>query len=438
MEKKFMGIAISLAAVSALAVAPSIALAAEAGAETPMEAQAVEDAAPEKAPLATAGEAPGGVIEGDGWTLDSKGVFTLVKDTADALGGYQHPWIPYGDKIREVVVAEGVTQVPVGAFSNREGGYFKNIYPNLSRVTLASSVRVVRAGAFSDLKGLKEVKLNEGLERIDASAFTASGLTSIELPSGVELGSDIFTYCKDLSGTLVIPAGTKWGGNAQFYGCEGLEAVIVEEGQTSIANQMLGGCTGLKYVKLPKSLVQFGDSDVEAGVWDSPVYAPLIIGYSGSMSERYVGHWTSTGADWAQGMAFHAVDGNDHACGEWSTVKEPACDVAGVEEGICSICGANCRRETPALGHSWGEGVVTTEATASAEGVKTFTCGRCGVTRTEAIAKLDQGPSMANGGKAESAEGGLPATGDPVAALGLLTASGAVIAAAGEVLRRRR
>ncbi len=38
--------------------------------------------------------------------------------------------------------------------------------------------------------------------------------------------------------------------------------------------------------------------------------------------------------------------------------------------------------------HDWGTGKVTKEATADAEGEKTFTCATCGETKTEAIAKL--------------------------------------------------
>ena len=37
--------------------------------------------------------------------------------------------------------------------------------------------------------------------------------------------------------------------------------------------------------------------------------------------------------------------------------------------------------------HRWNSGVVTTEATCAAEGVKTFTCTQCGATKTEAIEK---------------------------------------------------
>lgn len=379
-----------------------------------------------------------GVIEGDGWTLDQNGVFALTKNTPDGLGGYQHEWLPYADKIREVIVADGVTKIPVGAFSNNEGGYFKDIYCNLERVSLSPSVRIIGAGAFNQVKSLKEVELNDGLEDIQASAFSGSGITSIKIPTGVTLGSDVFTYCEDLSGTVIIPVGTKWNGNAQFYGCIGLKAVVVEEGQTSIPNQMLYQCTGLEYVKLPKSLVEFGDTDLDSGFWDDPIHAPIVIGYSGTEAERYVEHWTSVDTDWAKGMTFHAIDGNDHSCETWSTVKEPTCDTAGTQEGICTICGATCTREIAALGHSWDEGVVTTEPTESTEGVRTFTCSVCGETRFETVSKLDQQAPGTGGEKTESARDALPATGDPTSMLGILMASGMATAAAGKALRRKK
>ena len=57
---------------------------------------------------------------------------------------------------------------------------------------------------------------------------------------------------------------------------------------------------------------------------------------------------------------------------------------------VCAACGETIvtGEAIPALGHSWDEGVVTQQPTAGAEGVKTFTCQRCGETRTESVPKL--------------------------------------------------
>ena len=67
-------------------------------------------------------------------------------------------------------------------------------------------------------------------------------------------------------------------------------------------------------------------------------------------------------------------------------VVEPTCTESGYVLRVCAVCGTEIRdRETPPLGHEWGEGTVTTESTQTDFGVRTFTCTRCGETRTEPV-----------------------------------------------------
>ena len=64
------------------------------------------------------------------------------------------------------------------------------------------------------------------------------------------------------------------------------------------------------------------------------------------------------------------------------------CTKAGKTEGkLCTLCGTEVEKQQdiPALGHSWDGGTVTTAATCTTAGVKTYTCSRCGDDRTEAI-----------------------------------------------------
>ena len=81
--------------------------------------------------------------------------------------------------------------------------------------------------------------------------------------------------------------------------------------------------------------------------------------------------------------------------------KDATCTEPGnIEYWTCERCGkifsdAEATTEITladtvisALGHAWDEGVVTTEPTCTTEGVKTFTCTRCGETRTETIEAL--------------------------------------------------
>ena len=67
------------------------------------------------------------------------------------------------------------------------------------------------------------------------------------------------------------------------------------------------------------------------------------------------------------------------------------CTATGLTDGKkCSVCNTVTVEQTTiaALGHTYDNGVVTTAPTYTAEGVKTFTCGVCGDTYTEAVAKL--------------------------------------------------
>ena len=66
-------------------------------------------------------------------------------------------------------------------------------------------------------------------------------------------------------------------------------------------------------------------------------------------------------------------------------VTAPTCTAKGYTTHIC-VCGNSyVDTYTDALGHAWDNGKVTKEPTETETGVKTFTCTRCGKTKTESI-----------------------------------------------------
>lgn len=439
MEKRFMGMAVSLAAASALATAPIAAFAVEGGDGAIGESHASAIDAAEESSLPHADTLPGSVIKGDGWTLDADGVLTIGKDVSKP-SDLRYEWGRYADRIREVRLAEGVTAIPNGAFASSSYGVSPIEYSNLTKFTASSTLKTIGWDVFSGTRSLTEVNLNDGLEAVNHSAFANTGITSIVLPDNVTWGGDCFAGCSQLVGTLVIPGGSKFedGHNATFHGI-GADTVIIEEGVTWIPNGAFNGCANLKRVYLPKSVVQIGDTHETApGIYYDSFDPCMIVGYKGTAAEQYVDHWLKVNPEGSRGLSFHAIDNEEHEFGPWETVSEATCIEAGARKHACVICGAERTESVPALGHAWDDGVVTSEPTVSAEGAKTFTCGRCGAARTESIARLEQGAPATNGEKTEGAGGSLPATGDPVSTLGLLAASGAAIAVAGEALRRRK
>ena len=76
---------------------------------------------------------------------------------------------------------------------------------------------------------------------------------------------------------------------------------------------------------------------------------------------------------------------------EWTIDQEATCTKSGSKSHHCKRSGCNEKQDVtviPATGHKWDNGVVTTEPTDETDGVRTYTCSRCGGTRTEAIARL--------------------------------------------------
>ena len=70
---------------------------------------------------------------------------------------------------------------------------------DINKVTLSSKCTRIDASAFNCCSNLKTIELPEGLEVIDQSAFSDSGLIEITLPSSlIILGPYAFKDCKDL------------------------------------------------------------------------------------------------------------------------------------------------------------------------------------------------------------------------------------------------
>ena len=68
-----------------------------------------------------------------------------------------------------------------------------------------------------------------------------------------------------------------------------------------------------------------------------------------------------------------------------AVVTAPTCTEKGYTTHTCACGDSYVDTYVDALGHAWDEGKVTKAATETESGVKTFTCTRCGETRTETI-----------------------------------------------------
>ena len=77
---------------------------------------------------------------------------------------------------------------------------------------------------------------------------------------------------------------------------------------------------------------------------------------------------------------------SDHEHSYVDEVTAPGCLEGGYTTATCTVCGRSYKHDyTDALGHDFDEGTVTLAPTTEAPGVMTYTCTRCGATKTKRI-----------------------------------------------------
>ena len=82
------------------------------------------------------------------------------------------------------------------------------------------------------------------------------------------------------------------------------------------------------------------------------------------------------------------VDIKDTHQMEWFIKFEPRCEAKGIKIRKCKVCGMEDTDRIiflDSLGHDWDSGIITTKATCTEAGEKTYTCQRCGKTKSESI-----------------------------------------------------
>ncbi len=83
-----------------------------------------------------------------------------------------------------------------------------------------------------------------------------------------------------------------------------------------------------------------------------------------------------------------SIAATGHSYDDGVVTTEPGCETEGVKTFTCAACGDTYTEAVAATGHSYDNGVITTAPACEKEGVKTYTCTVCGNTKTEAVAAL--------------------------------------------------
>ena len=242
------------------------------------------------------------IATGSGWTLDTDGTLRITSDAAwddpctryflDPVG---RAFDAYANRVKKIVIGEGVTYVAESAFFPKHemleppmfGQSFK--YNNVTAIVISSTVSEIQSDAFCNCP-LRE-----------------NGCTVI--------------FAENSQLTTI--------GDFAFYGAE-IASLTLPKGVTTIGNWAFGAMHSLRNISLPSTLTTMGSnvfwysSSLETITFNSPV-APTIGG----------------GCFDTHSSNFNTVNIPDHARGydqgEWLAVAGKLTAEHRYTNGICSV-----------------------------------------------------------------------------------------------------
>ena len=229
-------------------------------------------------------------------------------------------WSSFKEQIKKVVIEEGVTELPYGAFSNHKnltdvimadsvrkiGSCTFDGCISLLKITLSKSLKEIPLKTFNNCATLKEIQIPDSVTKIsDYGFYNCVQLKDITMSSNIEeVGNEVFDntvfyndsdnwtdgvlYCgnvvaasdENISGEIVIKEGTRVIsehafeerkisgvsfpesmiriGNCSFYECNSLKSVITKPGLKYIGVNTFYHNDLLKNVQLPDTVIEIG------------------------------------------------------------------------------------------------------------------------------------------------------------------------------------
>lgn len=279
---------------------------------------------------------------------------------------------------------------------------------DITAVVVSSGVTYIGSHAFESHKNLKTVDLPTGMTEIGAASFAyCDSLETIVIPEGVtKVGNDLFHSCRKLK-MVVLPMELRWISSFMFYGCYELAVVVIPKSVYQINRDAFSECRSLWHILYTGKKSQWNRITIQ----DS-LYGGRYLMESATL------HYNCTGneiTDLANKECSICNAPCEHKWNDGVITEDPSCAAEGQRKYTCTLCGTIKTESIPKLDthdfdywkpfdnechkrichlcnieetqeHVLDDCVITKEATCTEEGVKTYTCGQCRGTVTEAIA----------------------------------------------------
>ena len=157
-----------------------------------------------------------------------------------------------GALVQELVIPNGVSAIPMNAFSG---------CGSLTFVTIPQSVTRIGSWAFANCVSLTGVYIPEGIHAIASGVFSGCGnLTTVALPNSVTvIEYEAFQNCTGLT-EIILPNQVKQIGNHAFSGCSALTSIQIPDSVTTIGQRAFANCSSLADVTVGNSVTSMGSS----------------------------------------------------------------------------------------------------------------------------------------------------------------------------------
>lgn len=293
-------------------------------------------------------------------------------------------------------------------------------HPAGGTCTVADTVTTIGTKAFSYNEQLQSVVLPENLEIIEDKAFQGTGLTTLSLPLSLQTIGDLsFFGCSNLE-SIVIPGNVQSVGSYAFWSCENLKEVFYPANldiSSAGINYSNNNTSIISYIENNDGTIAFTIENYADGVTEAsliPATTMDVTCKNTVVSDIALPeHWQWSSLDENVPLvydtpvtvtAIHKLDNKittnvtitkhqQHENTVIKNAKSASCKETGYTgDTWCNDCSTTLGTGSVIAktnNHSFDGGVVTTQASETQKGVKTYTCTVCGTTKTEEIPMIE-------------------------------------------------